>query len=67
MGAITNLDLISSNADLHDLLVGGIRVLITTNFAWSTSNPAAKILCPKTIPYVAIKWHFSQFRARFLS
>ena len=100
MGAVTNLDLISSNANLHDsiksnfasfssnlhngleifeksfmnllqkptctrklliplIVVGGKRVFMIATFAWSTSNPAAEILCPKTIPYVTMKWHFS--------
>ena len=96
MGAITNLDLIYSNAALHGLsksnfsyffsslnngleifekslinllqnqachrklliplaVVGGRRVFILATFPWSTSNSAAEILCPKTMPSTTMK------------
>ena len=48
-------------------VVGSMRVFMIKTFAWSTFNPTAKILCTKKIPYVTMKWNFSQFKAKLLS
>src|SRR3954464_81979 len=37
------------------------------NFALSTSIPLSEILCPRTIPSLTMKWHFSQLSTKFVS
>src|SRR5215216_3905666 len=39
---------------------------IASTLALSTSIPPSEILWPKTIPSLTIKWHFSQFKTRFV-
>src|SRR5215216_5637626 len=39
---------------------------IASTLALSTSIPLSEILWPKTIPSLTIKWHFSQFKTRFV-
>ena len=47
------------------MLVGVGRPVITSTLARSTFIPAAETLCPRTIPSLTIKYHFSQLRTRF--
>ena len=38
-----------------------------STLALSTSIPLGEILWPSTIPFLTIKWHFSQFSTRWVS
>lgn len=49
------------------ITIGGGSFSITSTFALSTSIPLPKILCPRTMPFVTMKLHFSQFSTKFVS
>src|SRR3954468_6249271 len=57
--------MIASTAYLQHL--GHYIFSIASTLALSTSIPLSEILCPKTIPSLTIKWHFSQFQTRLVS
>lgn len=47
-------------------LMGGGSFSITSILAWLTSIPLAEILWPRTMPSITIKWHFYNFKTRFV-
>ena len=49
------------------MFLGAAKLNIKSIFALSTSIPSEETMCPKTIPFVTMKSHFSQFKISHFS